>query len=134
MILHSMQKTHTPHFGQTDFFAERLLAGIIDLSLVLGLSLFPRIGWLFGLIYFLFKDCLPFLKGQSFGRRLFHLRVVGARDEQDLVGKPDKAMVRQIVFLIPVLNLIELYLFCFTKSRLGAKWSDTIVVKDQSAL
>ncbi|WP_430812174.1 MULTISPECIES: RDD family protein [unclassified Carboxylicivirga] len=129
-----MQKTNSSHFGQADFFVERLLAAIIDTSLVLGLSLFPRIGWLFGLIYFLFKDCLPFLKGQSFGRRLFHLKVVSIADQQNLVGKPDKAMIRQIILLIPVLNLIELYLFCFTNIRLGAKWSDTKVIKDQSAL
>lgn len=115
--------------GQTNLFTERLLAAIIDYSIVLGLSLFPQIGWLFGLIYFLFKDSLGFLKGQSFGRRLFKIRVISRDDGSDLSNKPDKALIRQIVLLVPVLNLIEFYFFLFKDERLGAKWTATTVVK-----
>lgn len=115
--------------GQSTLFTERLLAGVIDLSIVLGLSLFPRIGWLFGLIYFLFKDSLGILKGQSFGRRLFKIKVVSKEDGMSLTNKPDKALIRQIVLLVPILNLIELFYFLFRKERLGAKWSSTTVVK-----
>ncbi|WP_430817738.1 RDD family protein [Carboxylicivirga sp. RSCT41] len=115
--------------GQTPLFTERLLAACIDLSIVLGLSLFPRIGWLFGLIYFLFKDSLGLLKGQSFGRRLFKVKVISLEDGNNLTTKPDKALIRQIVFLVPILNLIELYYFFFREERLGAKWSSTTVVK-----
>lgn len=116
-------------FGQTEYFVERLLAGLIDLTIALGLSLFPRIGWIFGLIYFLFKDCLPFSKGQSFGRRLFNIQVKTIGDYASLVGKPDKALIRQVVFFIPILNVIELLLFLFKKKRFGDKWSETEVVK-----
>jgi uncharacterized RDD family membrane protein YckC len=116
--------------GNTTLFTERLLAACIDLSIVLGLSLFPRIGWLFGLIYFLFKDSLGLLKGQSFGRRLFKIKVISKVDGENLVKKPDKALIRQIVFLVPILNLIELFYFIFRTERLGAKWSSTTVVKD----
>ncbi|MBK3519784.1 RDD family protein [Carboxylicivirga marina] len=114
--------------GTTSFFVERLLAGIIDVSIVLGLSLFPRIGWIFGLIYFLFKDSLPFLKGQSFGRRLFKIKVVSNADDQSLVTTPDKALIRQIVFLVPLLNLVEIFYFLFKKERLGAIWTSTKVI------
>ncbi len=117
------------NIGQTTLFTERILAGIIDYSIVLGVSLFPRIGWLFGLIYFLFKDSLGFLNGQSFGRRLFKIKVVSVTEHSDLANKPDKALIRQIVFLVPVLNLIELYYFLFADERLGAKWTDTTVIK-----
>ncbi|MCT4644260.1 MAG: RDD family protein [Carboxylicivirga sp.] len=117
------------NIGQTEYFTERLIAGLVDLTITLGLSLFPRIGWLFGLIYFLFKDSLPFISGQSFGRRLFNIKVVKVADDHSLVGSPDKALVRQIVFLIPFLNLIELYLFFFMKERYGARWTHTKVIK-----
>jgi len=116
-------------FGQTVFFTERLLAAIIDVAIAFGLTLFPRIGWMFGLIYFLFKDCLPFSSGQSFGRRLFNLKVVHKKDGSSLVGKPDKGLIRQVIFFVPVLNLFEIYYFFFCKNRKGDLWSDTEVVK-----
>lgn len=115
--------------GQTHLFTERLLAFIIDLSIVLGLSLFPRIGWLFGLIYFLFKDSMGLLKGQSFGRRLFKIKVVSKEEGESLINNPNKALIRQIVLLVPVLNLIELFYFLFRQERLGARWSSTTVIK-----
>ncbi len=116
-------------FGQTAFFTERILAAIIDIAIAFGLTLFPRIGWIFGLIYFLFKDCLPFSNGQSFGRRLFNLKVVDKKDGRSLVAAPDKALIRQVVFFVPLLNIIELYCFLFLKNRKAEQWSDTEVRK-----
>ena len=115
--------------GKTEYFTERLIAGIVDVTITLGLSLFPRIGWLFGLIYFLFKDSLPFISGQSFGRRLFNIKVVKMADGQSLVGFPDKALIRQLIYLIPILNLVELYRFLFKEERYGAQWTQTKVIK-----
>ncbi|MBR8538271.1 RDD family protein [Carboxylicivirga sediminis] len=124
-----MTKEGKLQIGRINFFTERLLAGVVDGSIVLGLSLFPRIGWLFGLIYFLFKDSLPLLNGQSFGRRLFKIKVINKADGTGLMKSPDKALIRQIIFLVPVLNLLELYRF-FTKSeRFGDTWTDTTVVR-----
>ena len=116
-------------FGQAVFFTERILAAVIDVSITFGLTLFPRIGWIFGLIYFLFKDCLPFTNGQSFGRRLFNLKVVHIKDGSSLVGNPDKALIRQIIFFVPILNLIEVYYFLFRKKRKAELWSETEIVK-----
>lgn len=115
--------------GKTELFTERLLAALIDFSITMGLSLFPRVGWIFGLIYFLFKDSIVLLDGQSFGRRLFKIKVVTRENGQSLIRKPDKALVRQLILLIPLLNLVELYRFLFLKDRFGAKWTQTTVVK-----
>jgi uncharacterized RDD family membrane protein YckC len=125
-----MNRSSKEHFGQIAFFTERMLAAFVDVAIVVGLSLFPKIGWLFGLIYFLFKDCLPLLKGQSFGRKLFKLRIVTKLDGKSLVNAPDKALIRQIIFLIPLLNLYEFYCFFFKSERLGDVWTDTTVVKN----
>ncbi len=116
-------------FGQTPFFTERLLAGLIDMAIAAGLSLFPQIGWIFGLIYFLFKDCLPFINGQSFGRKLFNIKVVSRKTQTSLVANADKAVIRQIIFFVPVLNIVELVCFLFYPDRLGSKWSDTEIIK-----
>lgn len=118
--------------GQTNFFYPRVLAYGVDLIITIGLSLFPRIGWIFGLIYFLFKDAMPFNNGQSYGRRLFKIRLVNSHDEQSLVKTPEKSLIRHIILLIPLLNLYELYLFLFSKSRLGEKWSETKVVSSEN--
>ncbi|WP_439185296.1 RDD family protein [Carboxylicivirga taeanensis] len=114
--------------AQTSLFTERLLAALVDISICLGLSLFPRIGWIFGLIYFLFKDSLPLLNGQSFGRRLFKIKVISKADNKSLSGAPDKALIRQIIFFVPLLNLLELYYFLRKEERLGDIWTDTKVV------
>ena len=124
-----MNRSSKEHFGQIAFFTERLLAALVDVAIVVGLSLFPKIGWLFGLIYFLFKDCLPLLNGQSFGRKLFKLKIVTKQEGKSLVNAPDKALIRQVVFLIPLLNLYEIYCFLFRTERLGEIWTDTIVEK-----
>jgi len=116
-------------FGQTVYFTERILAAVIDVAIAFGLTLFPKIGWVFGLVYFLFKDGLPFSKGQSFGRRLFGIQVVQQKDETSLVTNPDKALIRQIIFFIPFLNLVEVYCFFFLAHRKGELWSDTKVIK-----
>lgn len=124
-----MDKQRRLYIGKMNLFTERLLAGLIDVAIALGLSLFPRIGWLFGVIYFLFKDSIPLLHGQSFGRRLFKIKVVTKVDSKSLVTMPDKALIRQIVFFVPILNLVELYRFFTQNERFGDVWTDTEVVK-----
>ncbi len=117
------------HFGRTNFFYPRLFAFAVDLGIAVGLSLFPRIGWIFGLIYFLFKDSMPFNKGHSYGRRLFKIKLVSKVDGQLLINAPEKSLIRQIVLLIPLLNLYEVYLFFFENVRFGEQWSETTVVR-----
>nr|WP_321412642.1 RDD family protein [uncultured Carboxylicivirga sp.] len=114
--------------GKTANFYPRLFAFGIDLIIAIGISLFPRIGWIFGLIYFLFKDAMPFTKGQSYGRRLFKIKLVKNPHDESVEKYPEKALIRNIIFLIPILNLYEILLFLFAEQRLGEKWSETKVI------
>ncbi len=110
------------------------MAFAIDIVICIGLSLFPRIGWMFGLFYFLLRDSLPFNGGQSYGRRLFNIKVVQSLDSSSLLGKHEKSLMRHISLLIPIFNLIELYYFFFKPMRFGESWSETIITNsDQSA-
>ncbi len=115
-------------FGSTSLFYSRLLAFSLDIMISIGLSMFPRIGWIFGLIYFLFKDSMPFTKGQSYGRKLFKIKLVKEYDNSSIVDSPEKSLIRNIIFLIPLLNLYEIYLFFFKERRLGELWSETKVI------
>jgi hypothetical protein len=101
----------------------------VDILVAGLLCAFPRIGWVFGLIYFLFKDSMPFMKGQSYGRKLFGIKVVNEQDSSSLVSTPQKSLIRTIIFFIPVLNIYELYAFFFLEHRLGERWSETRVIK-----
>ncbi len=111
--------------------SERILAGLVDLVVVAVLSLFPRIGWLFGLIYLLSKDSLSFLNGQSFGKKLFNLRTVALPHYASLSGWPEKSVIRGLVLLIPVLNIIDLYYLITQKVRIADRWAETRVIKNQ---
>ena len=110
---------------------ERLLAGIVDLIVAALLSLFPRIGWMFGLLYILTKDALPFLNGQSFGKKIFHLRVIALPHHSALTGWPEKSVIRGLVMLIPILNLFDLYYLITQKVRIADRWAETRVIQDQ---
>lgn len=106
--------------------AERFVAAFIDFVIVCGLCMFPRVGWLFGLIYHLTRDSLPFLQGQSFGKKLMHLKAVAKLHETTL--PPEKSVIRGIVFLIPILNIVDIW-HLFTKGeRLADKWAETDVL------
>jgi uncharacterized RDD family membrane protein YckC len=123
-----MSETGTPLTTSPAPLAERFVAALIDIVIVCGLCLFPRIGWMFGLIYLLTRDALPFLNGQSFGKKLMHLKVVTQPNNSPLTSSPEKSVIRGIVFLIPVLNLIDV-LHLYTKGqRLADKWAETEVI------
>jgi len=122
-----MDKQSSSIFGQTPLFEERLMAFVIDFVISFGLSLFPKIGWIFGLMYFLLKDSLYFNKGQSFGKRIMKLQVVTEPGHENLIKYPQKSIVRNLILLIPILNLVECYYFLFRTKRLGEIWSETAV-------
>jgi len=107
---------------------ERILAAIIDLAIVAGLCLFPRIGWIFGIFYFLLRDSLSILKGQSFGKKLMKIQVITLPDQETLVKYPQKSLIRGIIFLIPILNLVDIWFLFATGIRLADRWAQTAVV------
>ncbi len=107
---------------------ERFIAALIDLVIVVVLCLFPKIGWMFGLLYHLTRDSLPFLKGQSFGKHLLHIKVITLPKQESLIKYPEKSVIRGLVMLIPILNIVDVW-FLFTKGRrLADIWSQTTVI------
>ncbi len=111
--------------------AERLIAGLVDLIIAAGLCLFPRIGWMVGLIYFLTKDALPFLHGQSLGKKIFNLRVIILPHYASMSGAAEKSIIRGLVAIIPGLNIVDLWFLITRKVRLADEWAETRVVYDQ---
>lgn len=107
---------------------ERIIAAIIDIIIVAVLCLFPRIGWLVGIIYHLTRDSLPFLKGQSFGKRLLHLKVITLPKQESLVNYPEKSIIRGLVMLIPGLNIIDFWFLYHKGQRLADIWAQTTVI------
>ena len=118
--------------GQGSFLqaplTERVFAFVIDVAIVGGLCLFPVIGWIFGLLYFLLRDALPYLNGQSFGKKLMKIQVISLQEEESLMGSYEKSALRAIVMLIPILNLIDIWFLFSTNYRLADRWAQTAVV------
>ena len=119
--------------GNTESFLqaplpERILAAIIDLAIVAGFCFFPKIGWIIRVFYFLLRDSLSFLKGQSFGKKLMKMKVITIPEQESLVGNPEKSIIRGIIFLIPFLNLIDIWYLVTTGIRLADRWAQTAVI------
>ncbi|MCU4177631.1 RDD family protein [Carboxylicivirga sp. N1Y90] len=87
---------------------------------------------MFGLAYFLLRDSLPFNGGQSYGRRLFNIRVVQRQDNSKLLGKHEQSLMRHISLLIPFFNIVEIYYFFFKHERFGEVWSETTIISSQN--
>lgn len=84
-----------------------------------------------GLVYMLTKDALPFLNGQSVGRKIMKIKCVTA-DGQSMSGQWGPCIIRQIVLWIPFFGLVELFMVLVknkdTGLRLGDEWAKTKVV------
>lgn len=122
-------------------FNSRVVAVVIDLGLVFGLTialsgLLPdfagRLAQLAGIAYFVTRDSLPFLGGQSVGKRVMKLKVTTSNGNS-LVGNWPAAVIRNGVLLIPFFALVEVFLLLSRDSgadrgrRLGDDWAKTVV-------
>lgn len=127
-------------------FNTRVIAAVIDCVVAFGLHLavlviFPsfmsKIGWLLAMAYMVTRDSLPFLGGQSVGKKAMKLKAV-TLDGQSLAGNWEKSLIRSGVLAIPVFPLIELFVLLSREDkkgqgiRLGDEWAKTkvIVVKE----
>lgn len=109
----------------------RLGSGAIDIIIVLLLTYcIPVLGAFAGVAYYLSKDALSFLNGQSFGKKAFQLRVVSQFDEYSITKDYRSSFLRSFTLFIPVLNLIELALVVLDRRRLGDRWAGTFVGKN----
>lgn len=120
-------------------FNTRIIAAVIDcgvifcLSLVLSIvhSSLGSLAYLVGLGYILTKDSLPFLDGQSIGKKVMKLRAVTA-DGQPLTGNWEKGILRNVFFA--VIAPVELVILLLREDkpekgrRLGDDFAKTKVI------
>lgn len=131
--------------GADASMANRVIAAAIDLVVTVGiigslnlvlpnvLGMAPRIAYLLGIGYFITRDSLSFLGGQSVGKMAMKIRAVTS-EGASLSGNWQQGAVRNIAFLIPVFPLIELFVLVNRQDnprpllRLGDEWAKTKVV------
>lgn len=123
-----------PEAGADATFESRVVAGIIDLFIggfiaaAVG-AMFEPLGGLCGLAYLLTRDALPFLEGQSIGKKLMKLRAAGP-EGKPLTGNWQASIVRNI----PLVILVDVVVLYLRKDRdgpllrLGDEWAKTRVV------
>lgn len=110
----------------------RIGAYLLDVILVSLVAWIPILGWIVAVAYMLTRDGLPFLQGQSLGKKIVGIRAVDENGAA-LTGNWGPAVVRNVVLLIPLFPLIEfIVLLTNTETRrLGDQWAKTRVVREQ---
>lgn len=92
-----------------------------------------KLGNLVTLAYLLTRDALPFLDGQSLGKKVMKIRAV-TEDGKSLSGNWNPGLIRNAVMLIPFFPLVELIIVLTSKGkpnenrRLGDQWAKTKVI------
>lgn len=110
---------------------QRFLASLIDGIIQLVFGIVPFVGWFIGLAYYFTKDSLPFMNGQSFGKKAMNIRVVKADTQEPITGNIGTNVLRQVSLAIPIFGIIDaLMVFSESQQRFGDRWANTIVVKD----
>ncbi|WP_367872067.1 RDD family protein [Luteolibacter sp. Populi] len=119
-------------------FDTRMIGALIDFFVIVGVQLIVgRLsGGLAGLLsiaYFLTRDALPFLDGQSLGKKAMKTRAVDAKGAS-LSGNWQASIVRNLAWVIPFFAFVEIYILYSKKEkgeplrRLGDDWAKTKVV------
>jgi uncharacterized RDD family membrane protein YckC len=123
-------------------FNTRAIALLIDVVVVIGINitlamLLPHFArslvWLTGAAYMILRDSLPFLGGQSVGKKAMKIKVV-TLDDKPITGNWEAAVIRNLILVIPPLGLIELFILLTREDkpdrgrRLGDEWAKTKVI------
>ncbi len=129
-------------------FNTRVIAVLIDSGVAVGIQLglafilpgfASKLAVLAALAYFVTRDALPFLGGQSVGKKAMKIRAV-TRDGKPLTGNWEASLIRSGVLCIPFFFLLELYLLLTRESgpdrgqRLGDEWAKTKVIVETTPL
>ena len=138
---------HSPH-GALAPFNTRVIAAGIDGLLALGLSitawvilpgtLGTSLLWLLGPAYLVTRDSLPFLGGQSIGKKAMHLQAL-TLDGESLAGNWQPGLLRNAPLAILPFALVELFILLTREDkpehgrRLGDEWANTKVIVVQPA-
>lgn len=132
--------------GRIASFNTRAVAAIIDLLVGLGVSI--GLGWLLpgfadrlaelaGMAYFVTRDSLPFLGGQSVGKKAMKLKVT-TLDGTSISENWTAALIRNGVLLIPFFALVEVFILLTRDNgvdcgrRLGDEWAKTRVIIEET--
>ena len=118
--------------------SDRFLGILIDavammvLSYLIGELAGWTVGYLVTAVYWLVRDALPFLNGQSLGKRVMKTRAVKEDSGAPLTNDYATSVIRNITLIIPIVGLVDA-IFIFIdddNKRLGDKIGKTIVVKE----
>lgn len=91
------------------------------------------LSWAVAAAYWVTRDSLPFLEGQSLGKKVAKLKVV-KETGGDLVNDWQNALLRNVLLIIPFGGLVELIVLLVRQGkpdagkRLGDDWAKTKVV------
>ena len=107
----------------------RIVAYLIDVLIMVVVSIIPILGFIVVIAYSLTRDALPFLDGQSIGKKVMKLRAV-TEDGRPLTNNWGPAIIRNVVLFIPFFPIGELIVMLTNanKQRLGDQWAKTRVV------
>ncbi|MEZ0538181.1 RDD family protein [Fibrella arboris] len=111
-------------------FIDSIVAYVPMIVLGIVSSKLATLGYLAALAYLLTRDSLPFLNGQSVGKKLMGIKVIREDTGAGIMGDYGTGVVRAIPQMIPLLNLVDaLVIFRDSTKRFGDEWAKTIVVK-----
>ena len=135
-------KSHGAAAAELAPIGTRIVAALIDSMVAAGLQMAvmwilphfaAHLSWLVGLAYLVTRDSLPFLGGQSVGKKAMKLQVV-TLDGQSLIGKWEPALIRNAVLAVPLFGFVELIVLLTREDkpergrRLGDEWAKTQVI------
>ena len=117
---------------------------VVSAGLSIGLTLLlpnfaHKIAYLASLGYLITRDSLPFLGGQSIGKKAMKIKVV-TLEGKSLVGNWESAVIRNIPLIIPLFGFVELFILLSREEkpergrRLGDEWAKTQVVFDEKPI
>jgi len=134
----SAEVTPAAATGPEADLGKRIAAAFIDFLVAMALAwaagmLMSRLSYPVWIAYMLTRDSLPFLDGQSIGKKALNLRAV-SESGKSLSGDWNAGLIRNIPMAIPFGALVELIVMLVNKDkpgglrRLGDQWGKTKVV------
>jgi uncharacterized RDD family membrane protein YckC len=123
-------------------FNTRIIAALIDwavfLAVYIVVNMIPGVptivAYLAGCAYTITKDSLPFLGGQSIGKKAMKLRAVTFSAEKPLTGDWQTGATRNAFLVVPILPLVEFVILLTREEkpekgrRLGDDFAKTKVI------
>lgn len=116
----------------------RVGAFLIDMVIAIAVavvvsSISSRLGNIALIAYIVTRDALPFLDGQSLGKKVLKIRAI-TEDGASLSGNWNAGVIRNVAMWIPFFPLVELIVLLTGKGkpnenrRLGDQWAKTKVI------